>query len=120
MARIAIVGGHGKIARQLIGQLVNRGHAAIALVRSSEQEKAVAELGAEPGRLDIEREDVSGFERAFEGCQAVVFSAGAGNDGSVERKRTDRKSTRLNSSHVASSYAVFCLKKKILSYPLVF
>src|SRR5690625_6840295 len=25
----------------------------------------------------------------------------------------DRKSTRLNSSHVASSYAVFCLKKKM-------
>src|SRR5207253_3691476 len=29
----------------------------------------------------------------------------------VQRKE-DRKSTRLNSSHVASSYAVFCLKKK--------
>src|SRR5690625_1153146 len=27
-------------------------------------------------------------------------------------KNTDRKSTRLNSSHVAISYAVFCLKKK--------
>src|SRR5690625_6862848 len=27
-------------------------------------------------------------------------------------KITDRKSTRLNSSHVAISYAVFCLKKK--------
>src|SRR5690625_6623481 len=26
--------------------------------------------------------------------------------------RGDRKSTRLNSSHVAISYAVFCLKKK--------
>src|SRR5699024_12871692 len=26
--------------------------------------------------------------------------------------RTDRKSTRLNSSHVSISYAVFCLKKK--------
>src|SRR5690625_6068971 len=26
--------------------------------------------------------------------------------------KTDRKSTRLNSSHVAISYAVFCLKKK--------
>src|SRR6266700_912782 len=26
--------------------------------------------------------------------------------------RADRKSTRLNSSHVKSSYAVFCLKKK--------
>src|SRR5690625_6599001 len=26
----------------------------------------------------------------------------------------DRKSTRLNSSHVANSYAVFCLKKKTM------
>src|SRR5207253_10486877 len=29
------------------------------------------------------------------------------------RLQGDRKSTRLNSSHVAISYAVFCLKKKI-------
>src|SRR5690606_40382640 len=28
------------------------------------------------------------------------------------RARPDRKSTRLNSSHVKISYAVFCLKKK--------
>src|SRR5439155_3972675 len=28
------------------------------------------------------------------------------------RRSSDRKSTRLNSSHVAISYAVFCLKKK--------
>src|SRR5688500_20277711 len=28
-------------------------------------------------------------------------------------KPEDRKSTRLNSSHLVSSYAVFCLKKKI-------
>src|SRR5437870_8862786 len=31
---------------------------------------------------------------------------------SAEKPDTDRKSTRLNSSHVAISYAVFCLKKK--------
>src|SRR5690606_42029803 len=31
--------------------------------------------------------------------------------GEKERKK-DRKSTRLNSSHVKISYAVFCLKKK--------
>src|SRR5207249_6014937 len=30
----------------------------------------------------------------------------------VERNGGDRKSTRLNSSHVSISYAVFCLKKK--------
>src|SRR5690625_6162080 len=28
------------------------------------------------------------------------------------KEKEDRKSTRLNSSHVAISYAVFCLKKK--------
>src|SRR5215208_7543680 len=32
--------------------------------------------------------------------------------GSQPDPRGDRKSTRLNSSHVAISYAVFCLKKK--------
>src|SRR5690349_22891652 len=35
----------------------------------------------------------------------VAIAAPAGN-------YTDRKSTRLNSSHVEISYAVFCLKKK--------
>src|SRR5690606_39515545 len=36
-----------------------------------------------------------------------------GRDASASRVgQTDRKSTRLNSSHVKISYAVFCLKKK--------
>src|SRR2546426_4204669 len=33
------------------------------------------------------------------------------------RQRRDRKSTRLNSSHLVISYAVFCLKKKKASKP---
>src|SRR5207249_10393536 len=37
--------------------------------------------------------------------------SGIGLDLAVHGK-TDRKSTRLNSSHVSISYAVFCLKKK--------
>src|SRR5690349_23601811 len=32
------------------------------------------------------------------------------------RRPLDRKSTRLNSSHVEISYAVFCLKKKITEH----
>src|SRR5690606_41629730 len=34
-------------------------------------------------------------------------------DAAPDRRRGDRKSTRLNSSHVKISYAVFCLKKEI-------
>src|SRR5699024_12563418 len=33
-------------------------------------------------------------------------------DGLEKKVLADRKSTRLNSSHVSSSYAVFCLKNK--------
>src|SRR5690625_5477645 len=42
-------------------------------------------------------------------CQAVT--EGADPSGRAPEE-TDRKSTRLNSSHVAISYAVFCLKQK--------
>src|SRR5207253_10548904 len=43
-------------------------------------------------------------------CAGFVAS---GDEPFVERRADlDRKSTRLNSSHVAISYAVFCLKKK--------
>src|SRR5256885_6997145 len=38
--------------------------------------------------------------------------------GSRRNTRRDRKSTRLNSSHLVISYAVFCLKKKKQRIPL--
>src|SRR5437870_7111342 len=45
-----------------------------------------------------------------------LFVAGKNFGGGSSREQApvaiDRKSTRLNSSHVAISYAVFCLKKK--------
>src|SRR5256885_8267916 len=36
------------------------------------------------------------------------------------RRVTDRKSTRLNSSHLVISYAVFCLKKKNAPHRVVY
>src|SRR5207253_9009965 len=47
-------------------------------------------------------------------CPPDADHAGVGADGVHGRGRDmqDRKSTRLNSSHVAISYAVFCLIKK--------
>src|SRR5256885_12458511 len=36
------------------------------------------------------------------------------------RERRDRKSTRLNSSHLVISYAVFCLKKKKIGKTVLF
>src|SRR5438067_13922782 len=44
--------------------------------------------------------DYSGFHKPAPSCPGLP------------RTSVDRKSTRLNSSHVSISYAVFCLKKK--------
>src|SRR5438874_13838792 len=41
-----------------------------------------------------------------------ILSLGRTSRNSMILRPTDRKSTRLNSSHVEISYAVFCLKKK--------
>src|SRR5690606_39921015 len=50
-----------------------------------------------------------------EGFSTTVFpdamATGRNHNGTI-----DRKSTRLNSSHVKTSYAVFCLKKKITTH----
>src|SRR5207249_5586761 len=50
-------------------------------------------------------------DRAVDEAIALQENAGLSvvTDGELRR---DRKSTRLNSSHVSISYAVFCLKKK--------
>src|SRR5690625_5405129 len=54
-------------------------------------------------------------ERLIESIAGAVADAGVPHDvllSSGGADLADRKSTRLNSSHVAISYAVFCLKRK--------
>src|SRR5690625_6463273 len=65
----------------------------------------------------------SGTTRLSSTCRRVPMPSQVGQAPKGELKENergsissivsgDRKSTRLNSSHVATSYAVFCLKKK--------
>jgi uncharacterized protein YbjT (DUF2867 family) len=88
MTRIAIVGGHGQIARLLHPMLLGAGHEPVALVRRPEQVASLEAGGVSSRLLDLEADDAAGFAAAFEGCAAVVFAAGGGPDGNVERKRT--------------------------------
>src|SRR5436853_4749260 len=54
-------------------------------------------------------------------CPSSIRHVGGAklNQALVRNVRTDRKSTRLNSSHLGISYAVFCLKKKTQPAQLV-
>src|SRR5438067_13856524 len=66
-------------------------HDALPIFRSSGSSRSVITLFSATNTLRIQKN--------------TVYS-------STARQPQDRKSTRLNSSHVSISYAVFCLKKK--------
>ena len=88
MSRIAVVGGHGQVARHLLVELRRTEHTPVALVRREEYRDELESRGAEVRLLDIERDDAEAFAAAFAGCDVVVFAAGGGPDGNKERKRT--------------------------------
>src|SRR5690625_2305019 len=56
---------------------------------------------------DVDKIDLSKLPNSF-----VLKSTHGTGEVIIVKDKKDRKSTRLNSSHVAISYAVFCLKKK--------
>lgn len=88
MSRIAVVGGHGQVARHLLVELRRSEHTPVALVRNEAYRAELESRGALVRLLDIERQDADAFGAAFDGCHAVVFAAGGGPDGNIERKRT--------------------------------
>src|SRR6266571_8542382 len=55
------------------------------------------------------------YTTLFRSARDRQHAARADADKPQPGRRVDRKSTRLNSSHMSISYAVFCLKKKKLS-----
>src|SRR5437870_8097944 len=73
-----------------------------------------SDLGSSPARAARARERLLALARGRRSIAASETRRGARRRLASRdaRVRQDRKSTRLNSSHVAISYAVFCLKKK--------
>lgn len=86
--RVAIAGGHGKVGQSLIELLVARGDEARSLDRNPAYGPELRELGAEPVVCDLEEAPEQQVADAINGCDAVVFSAGAGPGSGPERKWT--------------------------------
>ena len=69
--------------------LVEGGHEVRGLIRKEEQLPDVEEDGAKPVLCDLESETVEGgVGEAIEGCDAVIFAAGAGPGSGAARKET--------------------------------
>jgi uncharacterized protein YbjT (DUF2867 family) len=86
--RVAIAGGHGQIALRLAKVLSERGDEAVALIRNPDHADDVRQAGAEPAVVDLEHASQDEVARAIAGCDAAVFSAGAGPGSGPERKET--------------------------------
>jgi uncharacterized protein YbjT (DUF2867 family) len=86
--RVAIAGGHGKIALLLEKLLIDRGDEALGLIRNPDHAADLRELGAEAVLCDLEAAEPDLVTEAIAGSDAVVFAAGAGPGSGVERKRT--------------------------------
>src|SRR6266540_5445956 len=115
-------------AEALDGHVDEPGVAEVVVVPDAlQQELASEDLARAPGELEQQPE--------LRGAQAQLLAAALGDEGAgvdleiaanedgllvIDGRRSpdgrpsagDRKSTRLNSSHITTSYAVFCLKKK--------
>src|SRR5256885_9402294 len=81
----------------------------MTLVRLGQRMRIVA--GAELGRRSPMHE--STLQRMYHRLNMVFPGSAVLASGVQIWHGTDRKSTRLNSSHLVISYAVFCLKKKM-------
>src|SRR5690242_21114070 len=77
------------------------------LFRSVPGRGVVMEVGRGPGVIGDDRLAREGWRRPAEHRPGE-----AGRWRRRQASTRDRKSTRLNSSHMSISYAVFCLKKK--------
>jgi len=87
--KVLVAGAHGKTARRLVRMLVEEGHEVRGLVRKEDQLPDVEADGAEAVVVDLEEAEAEGeVAEAVEGCEAVVFAAGAGPGSGAARKET--------------------------------
>lgn len=105
MARILLIGGHGKVALLTAPLLVARGDQVTSVIRNPDHAEDVRAAGAEPLVFDIEQAATDAIARAADGHDAIVWSAGAGG-GDPQRTRAVDLDAAIRSMDAASAAGV--------------
>lgn len=105
MTRIAIIGGHGKVALELSGILAKGGADVTSIIRNPDHAGDVAATGATPLVLDVEKSSSAEIADAVKDHDAVVWSAGAGG-GSPERTYAVDRDAAIRSMDAAAEAGV--------------
>src|SRR3989454_4848669 len=103
-----------RVARTIAGKLAEIGEPAVPLLREAEIEQP--EMAARISEIldDIQGQRLEGEFHILSACEDEDLDLETGAFLIAQfayPNLEDRKSTRLNSSHLVISYAVFCLKK---------
>ncbi|GAA2847323.1 SDR family oxidoreductase [Paenarthrobacter ilicis] len=105
MSRIAIIGGHGKVALHLSRILSDEGHDVTSYIRNPDHASDVTDTGASAEVLDVENSTTAELASALSGHDAVVWSAGAGG-GSPERTYAVDRDAAIRSMDAAAQTGV--------------
>lgn len=105
MARIAIIGGHGKVALRLERLLAERGDAVDAIIRNPAHAADVEATGARAVVADVEALDLDGLTALLSEHDAVVWSAGAGG-GNPDRTYAVDRDAAIRSMRAAEQAGV--------------
>ncbi len=105
MTRIAIIGGHGKVALELSRILSAEGMDVTSFIRNPDHREDVAATGATPVVLDVEHSTTAEIAEALRNQDAVVWSAGAGG-GSPERTYAVDRDAAIRSMDAAAEAGV--------------
>jgi len=90
MARVVIIGGHGKVALRLAPILAARGDEVTSIVRNRDHVADVEAVGATALVADVESMDTEAIASVLAGNDAVVWSAGAGGGDPQRTYAVDR------------------------------
>ncbi|MGW5074530.1 SDR family oxidoreductase [Rhodococcus sp. NPDC004095] len=90
MARVVVIGGHGKVALHLERMLAARGDTVTALIRNPEHAADIEATGATPVVADVENVSTEQIAEVLRGHDAVVWSAGAGGGSPARTYAVDR------------------------------
>ncbi|WP_372868285.1 SDR family oxidoreductase [Planomicrobium okeanokoites] len=82
---VLVIGANGQVGRNIVKELANTNHNAVAMVRKEEQKAKMEELGATKVVLADLEED---FSNAFDNVDAVIFAAGSGPKTGAEKTLT--------------------------------
>lgn len=107
MAKVTIIGGHGKVALLAEPMLVSKGHTVQAVIRSEDQSADIEATGATPVVADVQSlsiEEQADLYRRL-GTEVLVWSAGAGG-GTPERTYAVDRDAAVRSMEAAKQAGI--------------